>query len=108
MELSEIKEIIKNLKDIHKPALCVELRNELSGYLMDYEQENYELELALSTEWLKLRETAKTDTQATKLQEIGPLFRRSEQVKMLMKQILRMRGDIKNWYEVLLNKHYRP
>lgn len=103
MEEKQIYDRLKELEKIIDPAECNLLRGYIAGFLQDYEEALNELNLAVSNEWLKIRELQKTDKMADRLLEISDIYRQRERVKLSLAQLKRMRGDLKDRYEILVS-----
>lgn len=99
----EIQNRLKELDKLIDPQEINFLRSYLSGYITDYEEALHELNLVVSNEWLKIREMQKTDKMTDRLLEISEVYRQREKVKLSLSQLRRMRGDLKDRYEILLS-----
>lgn len=107
MELPKILEILKEPERIIDPNQCNMIASYLSGFIMDAEEELYTLSLAVSSEWLTIREASKSSVEADRKSEVTPLNQKREKVRMKIGQLKRLRSDLKDRFQVLTNiKHY--
>lgn len=103
------KQIIEQLRDLDKiidPSTCNDLSNALNFEIMDYEEALYTLNLIVSNEWLKIRESSKSNAETDKVWEVSDVFQKRERVKLTIQQLKRLRSDLKDRYAILTNKRF--
>lgn len=101
MELKQITDRLKELEKIVDPAEANIISSYLNGFITDYEETLFEMDLIVSNKWLSLREAAKSNNQADRLLEISEEYRKRERVKLTISQLKRLRADLKSRFEIL-------
>jgi hypothetical protein len=102
MELKEILQKLTELEKVIDPGECNLLSAYLSGFIIDAEEEMHELNLIYSNEWLKTRELVQSDKKTDMAMENGETGRKRQAVKMKIAQLKRLRGDLKDRFQVLI------
>lgn len=103
MQLPEIYAKLKELEKLIDPQEINILSAYISGFITDYEEELHELNLAVSNEWLKLREQSKSSVEADRKLDISPIHQKRERTRLNISQLKRMRSDLKDRFQVLTN-----
>lgn len=103
MTLDEILEKLREPEKIVSPQDCNFLSSYLAGFISDYEEELHDLNLTVSNKWLELREKVGSDTKADRALEVEDIYRRREKLKLTIKQLSRLRADLRDRYSVITN-----
>lgn len=101
MELSKIIEILKEPEKIISPVQANLVSSYLSAYITDAEEKLNEENYSVSVKWRELRERMKTNTEADREIELTDIYRQREKTKLLIGNLKRLRGDVKDRFQVL-------
>ena len=104
MELNKLLEYMVSPEKLIDPNEIVEVMQELSERIVVQQEEIYERQQRVTQEWLKLRETCKSDKMTDMLQIGMPEHKGLKEAERLEDRYRRFRADIKTKLEIILRQ----
>ncbi len=101
MELNKILELLKEPEKVIDPQQCNLLSSYLSGFITDFEETLNEQNYQVSVKHADLYEELKKISVADRQIELTDIYRAREKTKLILSQLRRLRGDLKDRFAVL-------
>jgi len=101
MELAKIIEIMRTPEKIIEPGQCNIISSYVGGFISHYEEQLNEENYQVSVKWGELRKELKTNSEADRAIEMTEIYRQREKTKLLIGQLKRFRGDLRDRFAVI-------